>query len=121
MAPSTTKAWTIQGQNGFDSLKFNEQAPVPEMGDRDVLVKSMYFQAHNNKQIQNTDTVPVHAASLNYRDLIIPTGRYTFQLKDNIVPGSDGAGTVEAVGKHVTRFQPGGTYPPKTMLQTEKN
>jgi NADPH:quinone reductase-like Zn-dependent oxidoreductase len=49
----------------------------------------------------------VHAASLNYRDLIIPKGKYPFPMKDNIVPGSDGAGTVEAVGKHVTRFQPG--------------
>lgn len=88
MAPSTTRAWTVQGQNGFDSLKFNEQAQVPEVGDRDVLVK-------------------IHAASLNYRDLIIPKGKYPFPMKDNIVPGSDGAGTVEAVGKNVTRFQPG--------------
>jgi hypothetical protein len=42
MAPSTTKAWTVQGQNGFDSLTFNEQAKVPEIGDKDVLVKGMY-------------------------------------------------------------------------------
>ncbi|EUC50770.1 hypothetical protein COCMIDRAFT_81048 [Bipolaris oryzae ATCC 44560] len=88
MAPSTTKAWTVQGKDGFESLKFNEQAKVPEIGDKDVLVK-------------------IHAASLNYRDLIIPKGKYPFPMKDNIVPGSDGAGTVEAVGKHVTRFQPG--------------
>ncbi|KAF1945248.1 alcohol dehydrogenase [Clathrospora elynae] len=88
MAPSTTKQWTVEGQNGFDSLKFNEKAPIPEMGDKDVLVK-------------------VHAVSLNYRDLIIPKGKYPFPMKDNIVPGSDGAGTVEAVGKHVTRFKAG--------------
>lgn len=42
MAPSTTKTWVIQGQNGFDSLQFNEQAKLPELGDKDVLVKSMY-------------------------------------------------------------------------------
>ncbi|EFQ88163.1 hypothetical protein PTT_16078 [Pyrenophora teres f. teres 0-1] len=88
MAPTTTKAWTVQGQDGFDSLKFNEQAKIPEMGDMDVLVK-------------------IHAASLNYRDLIIPKGKYPFPMKDNIIPGSDGAGTVESVGKHVTKFKPG--------------
>jgi len=49
----------------------------------------------------------VHAASLNYRDLIIPKGKYPFPLGDNVVPGSDGAGVVEAVGKSVTQFQPG--------------
>ncbi|KAL5113969.1 hypothetical protein ACEQ8H_008151 [Pleosporales sp. CAS-2024a] len=88
MAPSTTKQWTVSGKDGFDSLRFDQNAKVPEIGDKDVLVK-------------------VHAASLNYRDLIIPMGKYPFPMKDNIVPGSDGAGTVEAVGKHVTRFQPG--------------
>jgi len=88
MAPSTTKQWTVQGKSGFDALKFDEAAQIPEIGDKDVLVK-------------------IHAASLNYRDLIIPKGMYPFPMKDNIVPGSDGAGTVESVGKHVTRFKPG--------------
>lgn len=41
MAPTTTKQWTVEGKNGFDALKFNEKAPVPEMGDKDVLVKGM--------------------------------------------------------------------------------
>ncbi|KAF2129264.1 hypothetical protein P153DRAFT_366683 [Dothidotthia symphoricarpi CBS 119687] len=88
MAPTTTKQWTVEGKDGFEALKFNEKAPIPEIGDKDVLVK-------------------IHAASLNYRDLIIPKGRYPFPAKDNVVPGSDGAGTVESVGKSVTRFKPG--------------
>lgn len=58
MAPTTTKQWTIEGQNGFDSLVFDEKAPIPELGQRDVLV---HF----------------HSASLNYRDLIIPKVRFT--------------------------------------------
>jgi hypothetical protein len=41
MAPTTTKQWTVEGQSGFDALKFNEKAPIPEIGDKDVLVKSM--------------------------------------------------------------------------------
>lgn len=49
----------------------------------------------------------VNGASLNYRDLIIPKGQYPFPAKDNVVPGSDGAGVVESVGSHVTRFKPG--------------
>lgn len=42
-----------------------------------------------------------------YRDLIISQGKYLSGIKPDVVPGSDGAGTVLAVGKHVTRFQPG--------------
>ena len=34
-------------------------------------------------------------------------GGYPWDIKANVVPSSDGAGTVLAVGKHVTRFQPG--------------
>lgn len=61
---------------------------MPQPGEKDVLVK-------------------FHAASLNYRDLIIPKGMYPFALKDGVVPASDGAGEVVAVGSRVTRFQKG--------------
>ena len=40
MAPTTTKQWTVEGKTGFDSLKLNEKAPVPQVGDKDILVKS---------------------------------------------------------------------------------
>lgn len=49
----------------------------------------------------------VHAASLNYRDLIIPGDTYPLAVKENVVPGSDGAGEVVAVGSRVTRFRVG--------------
>ena len=62
MAPSTTKQWTVEGKNGFDSLKFHEKADIPALGDHDVLVN-------------------FHYASLNYRDLIIPkVTRHTSHL-----------------------------------------
>ncbi|MGA2447096.1 MAG: NAD(P)-dependent alcohol dehydrogenase [Polyangiaceae bacterium] len=52
--------------------------------------------------------VRVRAASLNYRDLLISSGRYsranpTYPL----VPLSDAAGEVLAVGPEVSRFKPG--------------
>lgn len=37
----------------------------------------------------------------------IPKGLYPFPASDGVVPGSDGAGVVEAVGKSVSRFQKG--------------
>ncbi|MCJ1232365.1 hypothetical protein MMC14_000317 [Varicellaria rhodocarpa] len=88
MAPTTTKQWTIDGKDGFESLKFNEKAEVPSLGERGVLVR-------------------FHSVSLNYRDLIIPKGKYPFPFKDGVVPCSDGAGVVEAAGSGVTRFKPG--------------
>ncbi|KAL8712921.1 MAG: hypothetical protein Q9220_002779 [cf. Caloplaca sp. 1 TL-2023] len=90
MAPTTTKQWTVVGKDGnsFDALKFEEKAQIPQLGDHDVLVHFYYV-------------------SLNYRDLIIPKGKYPFPITDGVVPGSDGAGTVEAVGSRVTQFKPG--------------
>ncbi|KAF9694439.1 hypothetical protein EKO04_007563 [Ascochyta lentis] len=88
MAPSATKQWMIEGKDGFDALKFNESASIPKVGDKDVLVK-------------------INGASLNYRDLIIPKGKYPFPAKDGVIPGSDGAGVVESVGSGVTRFKAG--------------
>ena len=53
MASQPTKQWTVTGSDkGFDGLEFRD-GKVPDVGDTDVLVK-------------------FHAASINYRDLIIP-------------------------------------------------
>ncbi|KUI72021.1 hypothetical protein VM1G_07750 [Cytospora mali] len=88
MAPSTMKQWSITGTDkGFDGLEFGD-VQVPKVGENDVLVK-------------------IQAASLNYRDLIIPLGRYPFPTKFPVAACSDGAGEVLEVGERVTRFKPG--------------
>ncbi|KAJ4211130.1 hypothetical protein NW759_012881 [Fusarium solani] len=87
--PQTVQQWNVtaqDGKDGFNALQFSEQ-PLAELGDNQVLVK-------------------IQGASLNYRDLIIPLGHYPFPATPNVIPGSDGAGTVLAVGKNVTRFKP---------------
>jgi hypothetical protein len=46
MAPSSTKQWTVEGKGDFEALKFDENASIQEIGDKDVLVKSMlYFKS----------------------------------------------------------------------------
>ena len=52
-------------------------------------------------------TVKVRACSLNFRDLGIARGSYRMPVQDNIVPLSDGAGEVVAVGPGVTRVKAG--------------
>ncbi|KAL9082524.1 MAG: hypothetical protein Q9159_006350 [Coniocarpon cinnabarinum] len=86
--PSTTKAWTVEGTGSFDQLKYHESMPLSPPGEHEVLVK-------------------IEGVSLNYRDLIIPQGKYPFPMKTPVIPCSDGAGTVVAVGKSATRFKPG--------------
>lgn len=52
--------------------------------------------------------VQLHAASLNYRDLSVARGTYPGTDGDtSVVPLSDGAGVVDAVGEGVTRFEAG--------------
>jgi NADPH:quinone reductase-like Zn-dependent oxidoreductase len=51
--------------------------------------------------------VRVHAVSLNYRDLMVARGNYLVNVDDPIIPCSDGAGEVLAVGPGVTRWQVG--------------
>ncbi|KAG7284283.1 hypothetical protein NEMBOFW57_010650 [Staphylotrichum longicolle] len=87
--PSTQKQWKIQEivKDSFDGLVY-EDAPIPNIGDTDVLVK-------------------MQGASLNYRDLIIPMGKYIFPHNPPVVAGSDGAGTIVAVGSAVTKWKPG--------------
>lgn len=63
--------------------------PLPTPGRREVLIR-------------------VHAASLNYRDLASVKGEYPAPTKDDVVPVSDGAGEVVAVGNDVTLVKKGG-------------
>lgn len=51
--------------------------------------------------------VRFHAASLNYRDLMVVLGDYNPKLAMPRIPGSDAAGEVLAVGPAVTTLQPG--------------
>jgi NADPH:quinone reductase-like Zn-dependent oxidoreductase len=82
------KQWVVQDkEHDLDGLIYKD-AEVPEVGENEVLVK-------------------LQAASLNYRDLIIPKGQYPFPIKLPVVPGSDGAGEVVEVGSKVVEFKKG--------------
>ncbi len=64
------------------------EAPIRQPGDNEVLVR-------------------VHAVSLNRRDIYIKLGQYPGPQRPNLVPLSDGAGEVTAVGAKVKRFKKG--------------
>lgn len=51
--------------------------------------------------------VRMHAASLNYRDLMIAKGGYGPGVAENLIPMSDGAGEVSAVGPGVEALKIG--------------
>ncbi len=83
------KAYEVAaGATGVESLSRTER-PIPTLGAHDVLIR-------------------VRAASLNYRDHLVVTGRYFFTpVERPTVPLSDGAGEVVSVGPEVSRFRPG--------------
>ncbi|MGA7156888.1 MAG: NAD(P)-dependent alcohol dehydrogenase [Acidobacteriaceae bacterium] len=55
----------------------------------------------------NEVRVELHAASLNYRDLMTVLGTYNPKMALPRIPGSDAAGIVTAIGSAVTLFKPG--------------
>lgn len=81
------KAYEIQSNAGIDALKLCDR-PQPEPGTGQVLVK-------------------VKATSLNYRDLLVAEGQYGSAVQYPLIPMSDGAGEVVAVGEGVTRVKVG--------------
>lgn len=74
----------LRGAGGLEI----EQRDEPQIGPDDVLVR-------------------MHAASLNYRDLMVLEGRFRIRNRDGFVPLSDGAGEVVAVGGKVSRVAVG--------------
>ena len=51
--------------------------------------------------------VDLHAASLNYRDLMVVLGTYNPKMTLPRIPGSDASGIVTAIGSNVTLFKVG--------------
>jgi NADPH:quinone reductase-like Zn-dependent oxidoreductase len=86
--PTTQKQYRLvrSGQQGY---RLEERdAPVRLPGTHEVLIH-------------------VHAASLNRRDVLVMKGQYPMSPRDSLVPLSDGAGEIAAVGPGVTRFRVG--------------
>lgn len=81
------KAWQLSDEAGIDKLHQAEvETPQPQAGE--VLVR-------------------LHAASLNYRDLLIARGESGLQNLQGRVLLSDGAGEVVALGSGVQEWQVG--------------
>jgi NADPH:quinone reductase-like Zn-dependent oxidoreductase len=82
------RVFQIEGDWGIENLKLSTR-PAPRPRDGEVLLR-------------------MKAASLNYRDLLVPTrgyGAYTGTLP--LIPVSDGVGEVVEVGAGVTRARAG--------------
>jgi NADPH:quinone reductase-like Zn-dependent oxidoreductase len=77
----------IEKELGIDALQVREK-PVPKVGPGQVLVR-------------------IRAAALNYRDLLMVTGRYTRNLPLPLIPLSDGAGEVVETGEGVSHWRSG--------------
>ncbi len=81
------RAVAVEGAFGLDNVNL-VQRPIPTPGPRQAVVR-------------------MKASSLNFRDLLVATGRYNPKMPLPRVLLSDGAGVVEAVGEGVTRVKPG--------------
>jgi NADPH:quinone reductase-like Zn-dependent oxidoreductase len=81
------RAYHISPGAGLASLKLREE-PTPEPAATEALVR-------------------VRASALNFRELLVARDTYPLPLKPDLIPVSDGAGEVVAVGRDVTRVQVG--------------
>ncbi|HEY0200699.1 MAG TPA: NADPH:quinone oxidoreductase family protein [Burkholderiaceae bacterium] len=80
-------AWLCENPVGVDALQWKE-LPTPQPGAGEVLVA-------------------IHAASLNFPDLLIVRNLYQMKPPLPFVPGAEFAGVVQAVGADVTQLRPG--------------
>jgi NADPH:quinone reductase-like Zn-dependent oxidoreductase len=81
------KAYEVRETTGLDGLALNSSRPEPQPGHGQILVR-------------------MRAAALNYRDQGVIKGVYGY-TKFPVIPLSDGAGEITAIGPGVTQFKPG--------------
>jgi NADPH:quinone reductase-like Zn-dependent oxidoreductase len=81
------RAYRIENFGSVDGIVLGE-SPDPQPGTREILVR-------------------VRATSLNYRDLMVLKGGGRGPTKQGVVPLSDGAGEVVALGDRTSRFAVG--------------
>jgi NADPH2:quinone reductase len=81
------RAWWCETLAGIGAMRL-QTVPTPEPGPGEV-------------------RLAVHAASLNFPDLLIVEGKYQFKPPLPFVPGSEFAGLVDAVGEGVRHLSPG--------------
>jgi len=59
--------------------------------------------------------VKFHAASLNYRDVMVVSGTYNSRMRLPAIPFSDGAGEIVEVGEDVTKWKVGDRVSPSVV------
>lgn len=87
-AQTTQKQYQLQKSGDAPPALKLVEVPVRQPGEHEVLVR-------------------VKAVSLNRRDIYMRLGQYPGPIAPNLVPLSDGAGEVVAVGPKTTRFKKG--------------
>ena len=80
-------AWLCETLDGPQSLHWRE-LPTPEPGPDEVVIA-------------------IHAASLNFPDLLIVQGKYQMRPELPFAPGAEFAGVIESVGSAVSHLRPG--------------
>ncbi|GLB09812.1 hypothetical protein AtubIFM57258_005740 [Aspergillus tubingensis] len=98
--PTSTSGWTLVGtapDDGSGALVWKDELELHELGPTDVLEATP-------PSIHNTTLI------LTYYVTAVANGTFPWSPADHgtgsLIPGSDGAGEVVAIGSHVTRFKP---------------
>ncbi|KII86514.1 hypothetical protein PLICRDRAFT_56210 [Plicaturopsis crispa FD-325 SS-3] len=81
MSSILSREYHLSKFDGIHDLAISE-VPLPQIRGTEVLVK-------------------IHAVSLNFRDLNVITGTYPLPVKANVIPTSDSAGKIVALGADV--------------------
>jgi NADPH:quinone reductase-like Zn-dependent oxidoreductase len=86
-SPRSVRSYHVTSGDGIDGLSLRTHVPrTPGHGEV---------------------AIAVHAVSLSFRELLVLRGQYVLPVKPDVIPVSDGAGQVVAVGPGVRRVRPG--------------